>query len=718
MSFYSHPANPQKNTDAVLLLDHLTMVAKRADDMVSDTLFSNKDAVYCAGLFHDIGKLNPYYQKQFDPTSQMGKHGAQANYDDFHSPYSSWIAQKILAKYNASFNIDWALMLIYRHHGSMTNKPGRYEGNNVEKSRTTKHILIQNWCDFTKILSNHPAFACFDLDVTLESRHNIKQEDQLTAIKSDNPLEDFLELGFLFSALLWADKGFFSNSKQKEYNLGPIDTSKTKNDSDLKEYRTAFQKKVSETLDVSRPINIISAPTGIGKTNAFLDAIKKYKPKRVFYFSPLLALTNDFESKITKMEVDTSQILTYNHVYSGMLSDKNQNVQNPDTDENFGIFDHESFNEPFIITTMHRLLLTLYSNHNRDKLKLASFKNALLIIDEIQTLPKFLIDNMCRMFDIMAKKIGTKVIMCSATIPHELSGISAITMDEKDKTSYLKTRNRKIIHTDFDPAKIGSGRNLVMLNTRQNALECFDQLSKISDSNVLYITSGITKNRQNEILEQVKESNDIILVSTQVIEAGVDISFSNIWRQMAPLDNIVQILGRLDRENKNQSSTLYIFDTKKHNPYSKLEYTISQKYLQDIDDSSKLYDVLPRYYQEISNQNKTQKNTSEKLENLIKSLDFEEVWKMVSPYLSDGYYDSVYVPDYDTWDSVHADLTSKNKSEIKKHAGIMASLPRSRYTLKDYFDKGLFEQNTLLVKKDKIDDLYDKVIGLDKWKKQ
>jgi CRISPR/Cas system-associated endonuclease/helicase Cas3 len=85
-------------------------------------------------------------------------------------------------------------------------------------------------------------------------------------------------------------------------------------------------------------ISILHAPTGIGKTKLFLDILQKYtqnqKFERVFYFSPLLALTEDFEKKIAKTITDTDDVLIYNHLFSGSLLEK-KDLQNDEDKRNY-----------------------------------------------------------------------------------------------------------------------------------------------------------------------------------------------------------------------------------------------------------------------------------------------------------------------------------------------------------------------------------------------
>ncbi len=711
------------------LIDHLKTVADRSEEIVKYTKFESSKIAYISGLFHDLGKLNPYYQKMFaeepgrekEVKKELGK-----EYDEFHSPYSQWLSSKLLKSTELSAQEKQIiLMMIYSHHGVKRNSLGK--DRNSDKSRNTKRHIIDNWKKFIELYANTDEFKKFNTNIELDERDKIHRVGNLKVRNEQSYLEEFIEISYLFSALLQADKGSFSDSKPKKIDFC-INTKNLEKNTKLGDYRTKFQNHVLESIKShNSPITIINAPTGIGKTKAFLDITNYLLEQssgieRVFYFAPLLALTDDFESKFKECIPDESQCLTYNHIYSGTL-DKKDNDKHEENNEPTWKFDQEAFNEKFIITTMHRLLMTIYSNKNRDSMKFASLRDSLLILDEVQTLPKFLLKNLCEIFKIMKDKMNTRIILLSATIPHELCGLDTIKMNEQDKHAYLKTREREIIICDrVDISDMSHGANLIMVNTRKEAVTKFDEM-KTKSKNVFYISSGVTKEKQREILTKIRkeidEKRDFILIATQVVESGVDISFSNIWRQMAPLDNIIQMIGRLDRENENSASKMYIFPAKNSTPYSTLEFQTSKKYLMNISNSSQLYQILPEYYKEISMENKTQLENSIKLENKIKCLDFKEVWNIIHKHLIQDYNESVYIPNkIEDWESIRDDLLSNKKRDLRKHSKLIASLPKNPYDIKDLFDEDLFEKKILYPKKDKVKDLYDEHIGLDKWKRQ
>ena len=513
-----------------------------------------------------------------------------------------------------------------------------------------------------------------------------------------------------------ADQGSFSEFKVKEIdhldfqiNLGNIKKNKT-----LSKFRQDFQNCVYKYTNTKDPITVLNAPTGTGKTEAFLKLIDKYKPKRVFYFSPLVALTDNIAERMKKYSTNPECILEYNHVFTGTLDKLNKKLNETSTEQKWN-FDHESFNEIFVITTTQRLLMTLYSDKSRDKLKLASFRDSLLIIDEIQTLPKFLLHNIVGIFRKMSEFLNVKILLVSATVPHELKCIPTIEMSEETVEKYLDEKNREIIVKEKLEVENIKKNSLVMFNTRKDAAAGFEMLRK--KKNVRYVSSGITKKQRSEILKEIAESNSSIIVSTQVLEAGVDVSFSSIWRQIAPLDNIVQALGRLDRESKDKTSKAYIFDinTTHHKPYSSLEFQETKKIIRNTHNTVQLYHALDDYYKSITQKNMTRKEEAKKLSNYINELNFKEIWNTVSEHIGEQYYDTVYVPDKDNYDQVCNAFITNKKAARKKYAEYSALLPKKAYKYEQHFVPELYSKDIFMLKKEKLDDFYDKDLGLDIW---
>lgn len=547
-----------------------------------------------------------------------------------------------------------------------------------------------------------------------------------------------------------ADLGSFDDWSAQRYDL-ISNTGVLVKSGSLSNLREEFNNAVQKDYEQIQGISIIEAPTGIGKTKAFLELAEKLvqekKLERIYYFSPLLALTEDFESKIkgnaeNKPIFDKryhDDILTYDHIFAGSLQDQDEESNESRSNQKSWSFDYESFNEKFVITTTKRFLMTIYSNKRMAKLKLASFRNSVLILDEIQTIPKHILSNLVEIMKILHENLGIWFLLVSATVPYELKQLHRIKIPDELIRSYNQKTCKKIEYKKgmLDVSCILPKRTLVMQNTRAKAIRTFHDISCILNK-VFYISSGIRKIDREKIIKRLKSKteNDFVLVSTQVVEAGVDISFSHVFREQAPLDNIVQMLGRLDREcDATSQATMVVFEHDgNHIPYSYLEYQKSSEMLPTIDNSEKLLQQLKKYYEEISNMNLKNKTDSQKLNSSIKALDFNGVWGQVRKFIDlDDQRDTLYIPPKELWeDFKNAFMKEKiSKTDINKFSKYGAKLPKPLRHFNElipfgnnWLDEDLFAKQILLPKKSFLDVIYDfnedSLIGtgLDKWMKE
>lgn len=725
--FLSHPINSKEESS--LLIDHLLKVGKTSEKLFSKMNFKNTRIAFYSGLLHDIGKLNRFYQEIFREPKEENRNKVKENalktYVQKHSVFSAWAAHKLLKKLDLdNDSVDKILILIYCHHTKLKYSLGKIsKGEQFKTSQESIERVLPKFESEISKISEFPKLnweSCFR-----RFPHPINFDLELKPSKFP---DDYLEMSCAFSCLLQADRGSFSEWSIPNFDLKINADKLVKSDSTLSKLRTNFQKSAIGSIDPDESITVINAPTGIGKTKVFLDMMNKYarnkNVKRVFYFSPLLALTADFERKINKVisKEEHEDILVYNHLFSGSLKDKHEN-DNPSYSGKW--FENESFNKKFIITTTQRFLMTMYGNSVSDKMKIASFANSMLILDEIQTIPKPILSNLVNIFKKMNEYMGTKFLLVSATIPHEIKNIKQVGPSNDDLKEYLtKTKKQISIVDQIDIQKIPIKKTLVMTNTRKKAVNLYSQIKQTyPDNKIMYISTGVRKKDRYDMLEKLSEESDYILIATQVVEAGVDISFSHVYREEAPLDNIIQVMGRLNREGENKDALLTIYKTdNKPIPYSPLEFEVTQEKIQNKTDSVQIYDILNEYYAEVSVRNKRNTNDAEELKRHMERMDFEEVWKFVKDnVLRENYYDTVFIPNSEDWDSVKKELLcemdlNKSKHKLKKFGNLTASLPKSPYNIGlELFDEELIKKNILLPKKEQLQTIYDKNIGLDKW---
>jgi hypothetical protein len=213
-------------------------------------------------------------------------------------------------------------------------------------------------------------------------------------------------------------------------------------------------------------------------------------------------------------------------------------------------------------------------------------------------------------------------------------------------------------------------------------------LKKYADSpDALYLSSGIKKCDRSNIIQQKLQNREnnksVTVVSTQVLEAGVDVSFTRMYRELAPLDNIVQTMGRLSREGECSDPLLTVFVTDgRSEPYSPLEVEESKKLLPTINSSVALYDALPIYYKTVSDENRRNKNLADDLAKKMWRLNFDEVWKFVKKNAlpDDTLGDPIIIPDTPMYAEIKQQFLSLDSSKSRgrlytRYAEFMAQLP-------------------------------------------
>ncbi len=752
--FLARPRDP-KDPSRSGLIAHSLKTAYQAKELASDVGLG--ETGFYAGLLHDIGKLNPYYQKLFSSepwNRQVVKRQLDTEYVRAHALFSALAVNSLtnISSLPKGFRKQ-VLFAVAGHHSKLTQFKNSLSYINRDKERFNRSFQELNdyLISFSQDVRALEEFKGLAWDSCLRrfSNKNVPLNETDYVADGTDFVLDFLSFSSVFSALIQADRGsFFDNLKPPSFDINLHTSVLVRTGFPLSEIRNNFQKKLLDNTFEDNLL-ILKAPTGIGKTKIFLDIVNKVSGsrrfERVFYFSPLLALTDDFEGKLFNFEkgasvldhADAEKVLVYNHAFVGSLLKKSlyeeDGLDDPEFFKTKEHFERESFNRELIITTTQRLLMVLYSNEPGDKEKLLSFKNSFLIIDEVQTIPKVLLPNLVALLEAITKKYNSKILLVSATIPDELQSLPKLETPKDVEEQYLQRTAKRIEYRDVLDATReisllrGDGHTLFMFNTRCKAL-CFFEKASVLKPDAIYLSTGIRKcDRRGIIQKRLHDRAPAVVISTQVLEAGVDVSFSRMYREMAPLDNIVQAMGRLNREGESSESVLSVFLVDGgHMPYSELEVEESKKIVPQFHSSIDLYDALPAYYKKVSSENLRNKNLAKELGFHMKQLNFDEVWGFVRKHaLPLELGDSLLVPDFKEWDNVRKAFSysesNRGRSKAYKHyAEFMAQLPRSVEKiqgLEGLLDEELLDIGVLLPKKEALSEVYDSKVGLDKWVK-
>jgi CRISPR-associated endonuclease/helicase Cas3 len=288
------------------------------------------------------------------------------------------------------------------------------------------------------------------------------------------------------------------------------------------------------------------------------------------------------DATIPKKNLKDSRLLLKHH----HLADLNYEVGNSEYEADKSLLLLEGWNSEIIVTTFWQLFNTLFSNRNKQLRKFNKLTNAIIILDEVQAVPHRYWRLIHDALKLLCDKFNSYVIFITATQPLIFDeAIGEIKEISQKKEEYFRGLNRielilrieKTLTLDEFKALLNEDlveKNdkdfLIVLNTIGSAQEVYRFVKALDLENTEWFflsTNVIPKERLRRIVE-IKESKKnkvlprkrMVIVSTQLIEAGVDIDADIVYRDFAPLDSINQVAGRCNRNSaKDDKGTVSIF---------------------------------------------------------------------------------------------------------------------------------------------------------------
>ncbi len=405
----------------------------------------------------------------------------------------------------------------------------------------------------------------------------------------------FVLILFLFSSLIESDKrdaAEVEKEMRKNIDIPPniVDTYRTevkKFNTTIKDINTMNGIRNSVYEDVIKNIKdirledkllTITSPTGSGKTLTSLSAAiklrkrifveKGYKP-RIIYSLPFTSIIDqnyevieEILGQIEDFEENKNDYLLKHH----HLADITYREKKEDKPLDKSLLLVEAWESEIIVTTFIQLLHTIIGFKNSFLKKYHNIAGSIIILDEVQNIPLKYWKLVRRIFRLLAKHLKCYIILLTATKPLIFERDEAKELVGNNHIKYFENLSRNKLYIDLEKKNIDEFVDmfieninpqksyLVVLNTISSSIDVYNKIKKkLIDEDITrkmyYLSSNIIpKQRLNRIKAIRKNMNNKpIVISTQMVEAGVDLDFDIVVRDIGPMDSIIQVAGRCNR---------------------------------------------------------------------------------------------------------------------------------------------------------------------------
>lgn len=567
------------------------------------TVESLTQAAFLAGIYHDGGK----YSSLFQTYIQQEKEEACIRRGEVnHATAGGILIEKLVPKSSLSEVLQIA---IYSHHGiydAIDLKTGqaliekRQDKDYQEREKIELDFVEEQFYRYTNKAALDTVLGeaqkAFKLLIQ-EIKDFAKKDSQKIYGSRDFYMGMYERL--LLSLLIDADSSntsqFMNHVVQEQLPtkeamdriwkdcIEHFETERVKFQTDTKinSYRSEISEACFQAAGGEGRLYRLTLPTGAGKTLSCLrfalNHAKIFQKQRIIYVAPFTSILEQNAEEIRRM-VGNPDIVLEHHCNVIFEKEEDQKKYSQLT---------ENWMSPVIATTAVQFLNTLFSSKKGSIRRMHSLCDSIIIFDEIQALPVQIISLFNLAVNFLTVFCNTTVVLCSATQP---------VFDKLPKNRLLPPKEivGNYIHYDnafrrvtlFDRTGMKPGglsvkelgefvleqskkekQQLVIVNTKGCAKKLYDYLKPQLDKAVclFHLSTNMCAFNRQEILERIKgllaekcNPKPIICISTQLIEAGVDLSFGSVIRSLAGLDNIIQAAGRCNRHGERENGKVYI----------------------------------------------------------------------------------------------------------------------------------------------------------------
>jgi len=567
-------------------------------------------------VLHDLGKYTPYFQnyllKQSPIDNTLKQHARMGSYVVYHRWLQAGDPKLAII----------AMLLIFRHHGYLI--PLEELMKKIENNDNQKIFELQQ-TSIKPVLSEIVSDAGMeDIDKNLTYPDLLALRKSINFWKKkDTNIRDYFLCNYLFSLLIEGDKldasetPFYSrkplnpNLVDRRYGQPAVNQDTDLNQLNQNEIRNFCRAEVVGHLGKDDILNqyifTLTAPTGIGKTMTALDFALKLKAKiavaenyepQIIYALPFINIIEQGLREYEQTLGESDARILAHYQFADVFG-----IQNDSDEEEYHqkLMKMDTWQGDIVITSFVQFFETLICNRNKLLKKFNHYAGSIIILDEVQTLRLDYMPLIGVTLHYLAKFLRSRIILMTATKPkifdlatdeilrneqEEIHPLELLTSHTKVFALFNRTavypllavlagspeeRTQQFSELIFPEHWQTTKSCLIVCNTVKRSIAIYKAIEKHLDEKglenpIYYLSTNITPiqrlQRIDAIAQALKEGVAPILIATQVVEAGVDLDFDLGFRDLGPIDSIVQVAGRINRHNdpKRKGAPLYIID--------------------------------------------------------------------------------------------------------------------------------------------------------------
>jgi len=596
--YYAHTTENENKSDWQTIKEHLTNVASISSEFAGE--FNASEFAYAGGLLHDIGKYSSEFQKRLE-----GNYG--------RVDHSTAGAREADSLYPFPLN-RFLEYIIAGHHGGIPNYGTNVSGlkKRIRSAELYDYSLYAKEISAPVLDARHVRFSCgkenqgFTCAFFTRMLYScLVDADSLDTEQFTNP-EQSAKRGN-YSTFEDLFRRFEEHRKKLEAGA---------EESQINYWRNYVLKQCREIAQLPPQMFTLTVPTGGGKTlssMAFsLEHVKKNDLKRIFYVIPYTSIIEQ-NARVFRDIFGEQNVLEHHSNYDG----NQQKSGETDPISEGPTLSTENWDIPIVVTTNVQFFESLFSNRRSKCRKIHNLSKSVIILDEAQMLPVDYLKPCLAALSELVLNYGSTVVLCTATQPKISDHLDERTkpLEIIDSPEKLYERLRRV-HVnnvgELDDEELSDRLRelkqvLCIVNTRKHASFLFDAISDSEEPNsCFHLSAGMCPVHRRKILENIRNQlrNDLPcrVISTQLIEAGVDIDFPVVYLAMTGIDSVAQAAGRCNREGKSERGDVYVFRSAeeygKATSWQKRVAEIGEMIFDDFEDPLSL-DAVESYFQKL-----------------------------------------------------------------------------------------------------------------------